>query len=101
APNENSEMGKKLSRNYLSPVERRMVINEFDGRCYVCKSTENLTIHHILERQFGGGTEVQNSVPLCRKCHDKVHNREIDRWTLEILRYRQRYANLKKQTPQN
>ncbi|MGD6851828.1 MAG: HNH endonuclease [Candidatus Bathyarchaeia archaeon] len=94
--NENSDIGRKLARKHLSPTEKRKVMKEFDGRCYACESTENLTIHHILDRQFGGGTEILNSVPLCRECHGKVHNRVIDRWSLEILRYRHGYANLRK-----
>ncbi|MCL5876248.1 MAG: hypothetical protein M1540_00330 [Candidatus Bathyarchaeota archaeon] len=47
--NEKTEIGQKLARNHLSPTERRKVIQEFDGKCHVCKSTENLTIHHILD----------------------------------------------------
>jgi 5-methylcytosine-specific restriction endonuclease McrA len=92
---EHSEIGKKLARNHLSPTERQKVLAEFGGKCYVCKSTEKLTIHHILDREFGGGTEIRNSVPLCQSCHVKVHSKEISRSTLDMLRYRQISDTLK------
>ncbi len=43
-------------------------------RCYLCGSTENLEIHHIM----GGATRDKSTeyglvVPLCRTCHDKLH----------------------------
>jgi hypothetical protein len=85
---EKSEKGLKLARNHLSPTERRKVHKDYGDGCYICKSTDNLTIHHIRERLYGGGTEIGNSVLLCHECHVKVHKKVISRETLDILRYR-------------
>lgn len=85
---EKSKEGLKLARNHLSPTEKRKVHEDYGCSCYICKSTDNLTVHHIRERQYGGGTEIGNSVLLCHNCHVKVHKNVISRWTLEILRYR-------------
>lgn len=85
---ENSEVGRKLARKRLSPTERQKLIEEFQSRCFICKSTKDLTVHHIKDRQFGGGSERLNSVPICQECHEKINKKEIDHMLLHVLRYR-------------
>lgn len=46
--------------------------------CFYCSATENLTLHHLIRREWGGATEEANLVSLCRECHDKVHAGLID-----------------------
>ena len=57
--------------------------------CEICKSqiTDKLEVHHIRERSqavngiLQDGTHMNNSsnlIVICQKCHDKVHNNEID-----------------------
>lgn len=54
--------------------------------CYICsrrdmnghkKTGKNgvtgLELHHIKPRSFGGTNEYDNLLPLCHKCHKKVH----------------------------
>lgn len=86
---ENTEIGKILARKRLNKTERKKLFEEFGDSCYICKSTKNLTVHHIRERQFGGGTEKLNSVVLCQECHTKINKKEIDGFTLHSLRYRE------------
>jgi len=54
--------------------------------CYICKRIDkngqkktgkngvnHLELHHIKPRSFGGSNEPENLLPLCSKCHKKVH----------------------------
>lgn len=48
--------------------------------CYWCLSDERylptdrwMIAHHILEHQDNGTDDLSNLMPLCNKCHDKVH----------------------------
>ena len=100
-----SEFGMYLSRKRLSKKERQKLFEEFGGKCCLCNSTENLTVHHIKARQFGGGTERLNSVLICQECHAKINNKEIDGLSLHTLRYREgsfmsRYG-VNKENPKN
>jgi 5-methylcytosine-specific restriction endonuclease McrA len=45
-------------------------------QCHLCGGKEDLTLHHVLGRQYGGATEPENLVCLCGACHDRV---EVDR----------------------
>lgn len=41
-----------------------------DGRmCVICGSEEALQVDHIVERQHGGGDQLDNLQTLCAKCH--------------------------------
>ena len=45
-----------------------------DGfKCRVCKSSENLQVHHIKGRIKGGSDRLSNLMTLCKDCHDKYH----------------------------
>jgi formate-dependent nitrite reductase cytochrome c552 subunit len=39
--------------------------------CFECGSTENIENHHVVPRSKGG----KKTIPLCARCHDKVHHR--------------------------
>lgn len=39
--------------------------------CFECGSTENIENHHVVPRSKGG----KKTIPLCARCHDKVHDR--------------------------
>ena len=40
--------------------------------CHICKSTENMLIHHNDENKLNNATE--NLTVLCRPCHQRVHS---------------------------
>jgi hypothetical protein len=83
-----TNVGKKLHRKHLSPTEKRNLYSRYNNRCYLCGSSEKLTQHHILDRRFGGGTEEDNIVPICQKCHNDLNKGKIERYKLMPLRYR-------------
>jgi hypothetical protein len=39
--------------------------------CFECGSTENIENHHVVPRSKGG----KKTIPLCARCHDKVHDK--------------------------
>jgi len=47
-------------------------------KCQVCKSTNQLHIHHLIPRTKQGTDELENLITLCEKCHrNKAHQGEL------------------------
>ena len=42
-------------------------------RCRVCKSEEELQVHHLTPRSQGGTDKLSNLMTLCKHCHDAHH----------------------------
>lgn len=40
-----------------------------EGRCYYCGSTENVGVDHLEPMARGGGHDIDNLVPACRRCN--------------------------------
>jgi len=51
------------------------------SKCMDCKSTKNLTLHHIIPKSVGGIKNKSNLITLCRNCHNKEHQRKNKKWT--------------------
>ena len=67
------------------------------GKCIMCKKELpeiELTIHHIIPREMGGGNYIENLIGLCDKCHDIAELKKLKRD--EILNYYNRINNKKK-----
>ena len=41
--------------------------------CTECGTTNNLHVHHIMERRHGGTDDIDNLITLCAKCHAEKH----------------------------
>ena len=57
------------------------VLHRDNYTCQHCKgkSKDNrLEVHHIIYRSNGGSDNQENLTTLCKSCHDKVHNNEIE-----------------------
>jgi len=56
-----------------------------DSKCFLCKTKDNLIIHHIDGQNGRNGNsfnnDKENLMTLCRKCHPTIHNRW---WTKEV-----------------
>lgn len=50
-----------------------------NGEVYLPVSDGELEIHHILPVSQGGGDEPSNLITLCKKCHNKRHNKTCKR----------------------
>lgn len=56
---------------------KRKEILERDGRrCTVCGTAKNLEVHHLTYDHFGDELP-EELVTLCRKCHEKLHEKDI------------------------
>lgn len=52
---------------------RQNVLIRDSYRCIKCNSTDNLHIHHIYQKYFGGSHQLSNLITLCDKCHSDQH----------------------------
>lgn len=41
--------------------------------CFVCGTTYAIQKHHVIPRCIGGDRIPNNTIPLCKNCHNKVH----------------------------
>jgi len=89
-----AEEGIKLHRKKANRSERKKIKNDYENQCYLCNSKIDLSLHHILPKKFGGGTEIDNLVPLCSECHDKAHSDNRMHLELMKLRYSKIFSNL-------
>ena len=65
----------KRKSNFESPLSstvEQSVIHRAGGRCELCKTKYDLSIHHIIPRSEGGSDCEDNLMALCYRCHDKV-----------------------------
>ena len=55
---------------------RKFIIKKYHFTCLRCdkrfRAYDDLTVHHLLPREDGGGDNVENLVALCSPCHDFV-----------------------------
>lgn len=54
---------------------KRIAIREHGHVCKKCGSKKNVTLHHIFSKSLYPQmkTDIDNLIPLCRKCHDDYH----------------------------
>lgn len=46
--------------------------------CELCGSNKDVEGHHIDDVAFDGEAEEENILVVCKLCHDKIHNGEIN-----------------------
>jgi hypothetical protein len=78
----------------LSQKAKEEMKEEAGYRCGIptCNTTSPLEIHHIKSQADGGSDDPSNLMCLCRNCHGRVHNGEIQ--TQAIRRYKIRLVRL-------
>lgn len=63
--------------NSLAWQDKRTKRLKRDGyKCQICGTGKNLTVHHITYERFGC-EKMTDLVTLCKKCHAKVHERDL------------------------
>ena len=68
-------MPKKMGRPRKEDVTYDTVMKLFNAECVICHATFGVTVHEIIPRSLAPKTwhEVENRVPLCSVCHEKIH----------------------------
>jgi len=64
------------------------VLKKFNYRCALNKAHPvhpNTTPHHIIPRSVGGKDDENNLIPLCYKCHGKIHREGTRKWRKELV----------------
>lgn len=74
-----SEEKKQHMKDLTSPKwkeKREEVFERYGKQCVECGSTKNIQVHHLIYRKGHHLWEydVDELLPLCKKCHQKVHN---------------------------
>lgn len=71
----------KSRRNLRTRFRRRRQIAKlkakYNFKCSECKTSDDLTIDHIVPISKGGSGEIENLQILCSKCNHKKGNRYI------------------------
>ncbi|MFP4424143.1 MAG: HNH endonuclease [Candidatus Woesearchaeota archaeon] len=91
-----SQKGSRLHRKKLSRKEKESLFSKMKKACYLCSSPTHIELHHILPRSYGGGTEYENIIPLCKDCHKEIHKDNNKLLELQGLRVQRLMNNLKK-----
>ncbi len=78
----------------VTPAQKRRIKEEAGHRCAVttCNETSPLDIHHIVYQEKGGTDTDDNLICLCKNCHGRVHNNDIE--DISIRRYKRRVQRL-------
>ena len=68
------ELSHLVAGEEMSYERNKLDMYRRDGyHCRFCKTTHNLTPHHIVFRSQGGTDDLSNLLTLCLRCHDAVH----------------------------
>ncbi|ATI75669.1 HNH endonuclease signature motif containing protein [Bacillus sp. FSL W8-0445] len=68
--------GKRNDFNDSRAINKHLkeqVKKKCKNRCVVCKSKDDLHMHHIKEYAKGGRTDLENLILLCASCHAETH----------------------------
>lgn len=68
----NGTAHKQARANFSGDIIlKNMVHRRFEGKCYMCKGSQSLEVHHIkpIKTHPHLAKELLNLVLLCRKCH--------------------------------
>lgn len=86
APKKNvSDEKKQHAKELASPKwkkKREEVFERYGKQCVECGSTKNIQVHHLIYRKGHHLWEynVNELIPLCKKCHQKIHDDKTHRF---------------------
>lgn len=66
---------------------RQKVFEKYGHKCVRCGSIEQIEVHHKIPLKDGGTNDIDNLIPICRSCHQNVHNRKFDASYHKISKY--------------
>jgi 5-methylcytosine-specific restriction endonuclease McrA len=68
----------------FSAAQARLVLDQFNGKCFKCGSSEKLQIDHHLPLALGHPLEFGNAVILCRSCNASKRDRLPEHFYSEV-----------------
>ncbi len=72
-----AQKARRRSRLALSHTQyttlKDAVVRRDSWKCRVCKTRNNLVVHHIVYRSHGGDDIESNLITLCDNCHNAIH----------------------------
>ena len=76
---------KQHAKELSSPKwkkKREEVFERYGKQCVECGSTKNIQVHHLIYRKGNHLWEynVNELIPLCKKCHQKIHDDKTHRF---------------------
>ena len=77
-----------LSKSFDWEDLRQQVFQKYGHKCMCCNSTNDIQVHHIISLKQGGTNNINNLMPLCKKCHEKLF-------------HKRKFPNFSNQTPYN
>lgn len=86
APKKNVSDDKKQHKKELASPKwkkkREEVFERYGKQCVECGSTKNIQVHHLIYRKGHHLWEynVNELIPLCKKCHQKIHDDKTHRF---------------------
>jgi 5-methylcytosine-specific restriction endonuclease McrA len=104
-PDESFVASKKFYTSYVDPISNLDKLTRaffrtaarLNSQCFVCGSTTNLEMHHVKHiRKASDSTKLdywtramsnmnRKQIPVCRPCHNKIHNGKYDDISLNKL----------------
>ena len=73
----NEKVKRRSKRDMFAQAQKdlkRELITKRGEKCEICGSVEHIELHHINPISEGGANSRSNSMLVCSKCHQKLHN---------------------------
>ena len=65
-------------------IRREQILTKCEGICSVCGDAPATQVHHLTYDRVGEELE-SDLVGLCKPCHDKIHDKETNRFLANVL----------------
>lgn len=70
-------------RKRLTPGERTLIYNKFNGRCAYCGAKiqqDEMQVDHVIPLRIGGEDVPANMFPACRSCNHYKRGNSLEGW---------------------
>jgi len=62
-----------------------ILLNYFNNECDICRSNDNLHLHHKIPIYIGGQNTLGNIRCLCAICHRNIHSKTFEKELLKVI----------------
>lgn len=70
-----------LKSEYWQKIKQKSQLSKYRDnykKCWICKTTENLQLHHENYRYLLTKDELRSIRCVCKTCHEKIHQKAYD-----------------------